>query len=81
MGQRWDNDGTRMGQQLSLIPCCIGAIPWQHLAIFGAKLRKKSVTKDGFSKINAFQPKIKAIKGKTRKFNFGLNANLGGLKK
>ena len=48
---------------------------------YGAKIRKKLVTKKRFWKINAFQPKIKAIKGKTRKFNFGLNANLGGLKK
>jgi hypothetical protein len=34
-----------------------------------------------FWKINAFQPKIKAIKGKTRNFKFGLKANLGGLAK
>ena len=46
-----------------------------------AKIVKKLVTKKRFWKINAFQPKIKAIKGKTRKFYFGLNANLGGLKK
>ena len=60
MGQQWDNDGTRMGQQSSLIPCCIGAIPWQHLAIFGAKLRKNSVTRKRFWKINAIRPIIKA---------------------
>jgi hypothetical protein len=46
-----------------------------------AKLRKKLVKAKRFWKINAVRPKIKAIKGKTRKFNFGLNANLGGLKK
>ena len=37
--------------------------------------------KDGFWKINAFRPEIKAIKGKTRKFNFGQKANWGGLVK
>ena len=48
---------------------------------FIAKIIKKSVTKDGFWKINAFRPKIKAIKGKTRKFNLGLKANWGELMK
>ena len=47
----------------------------------GAKLRKKLVTKKRFWKINAFQPKIKAIKGKTRKFNLGQKANWRGLVK
>jgi hypothetical protein len=75
MGQRWDKNGTRMGQQSSLIPCCIGAIPWQHLAIFGAKLRKKLVKVKRFWKINAFRPKIKAIKGKTRNFKLKEKAN------
>jgi len=46
-----------------------------------ARLRKKLVTKEQFWKMNAFQPKIKAIRGKTRKLNFGLKANLGGLRK
>ena len=40
-----------------------------------AKLRKKLVKAKRFWKINAIQPKIKAIKGKTRKFKFGLKAN------
>ena len=46
-----------------------------------AKLQKKSVTKDGFWKINAFRPEIKAKRGRTGKFKFGLKANWGGLVK
>ena len=46
-----------------------------------AKLRKKSVTKDGLQKINATRPVIKVIRGRTRKFNLGLKANWGGLVK
>ena len=46
-----------------------------------AKLRKKSVTKDGLQKINATRPVIKARWGKTGKFKFGLKANWGGLVK
>ena len=34
-----------------------------------------------FWKINAFRPKIKAIKGKTRKFKLKEKANWGGLVK
>lgn len=48
---------------------------------FGLRKLKKLVTAKRFWKINAIQPEIKAIKGKTRKFNFGLNANLGELMK
>ena len=47
----------------------------------GAKLHKKLVIKERFWKINAFRPKIKAIKGKTRKFNLGQKANWGGMVK
>ena len=47
----------------------------------GAKIRKKVVKNNGFWKINAIRPKIKAIKGKTRKFNLGQKANWGGLVK
>ena len=46
-----------------------------------AKLRKKVVVTKRFWKINAIRPKIKAIKGKTRKFNLGQKANWGGLVK
>lgn len=46
-----------------------------------AKLAKKVVTKDGFEKINAIRPVIKAIRGRTGKFKFGLKANWGGLVK
>ena len=46
-----------------------------------AKLLKKVVKNNGFWKINAIQPEIKAIKGKTRKFNLGQKANWGGLVK
>ena len=45
------------------------------------KLRKKVVVTKRFWKINAIRPKIKAIKGKTRKFNLGQKANWGGLVK
>ena len=62
------------------------------LLVYAAKLRKKVVKNNGFWKINAnrfsetlararIQPKIKAIKGKTRKSKFGLKANWGGLVK
>jgi hypothetical protein len=46
-----------------------------------AKLRKKVVIGNGFWKINAIRPKIKARWGKTGKFKFGLKANWGGLVK
>ena len=37
--------------------------------------------KDGFWKINAFRPEIKAKRGRTGKFRFGLKANWRGLVK
>ena len=40
-----------------------------------AKLRKKLVKNNGFWKINAIRPVIKARWGKTGKFKFGLKAN------
>ena len=46
-----------------------------------AKLRKKSVTKDGLWKINATRPEIRERQGRTGKFKFGLKANWGGLVK
>ena len=46
-----------------------------------AKLRKKLVKNNGFGKINAIRPVIKAIRGRTGKFKFGLKANWGGLVK
>jgi hypothetical protein len=46
-----------------------------------AKLRKKLVKNNGFWKINAIQPKIKARRGRMRKYNLELNANWGGLVK
>jgi hypothetical protein len=44
-----------------------------------AKLRKKVVKNNGFWKINAIRPEIKARRGRTGKFKFGLKANWGGL--
>ena len=46
-----------------------------NFAIMMAKLRKKRVTAKRFWKINAFRPKIKAIKGKTRNFKLKEKAN------
>ena len=46
-----------------------------------AKLRKKLVKAKRFGKINAIRPKIKARRGRTRKFNLGQIANRGGLVK
>jgi hypothetical protein len=46
-----------------------------------AKLQKKVVKNNGFWKINAIRPEIKAIKGKTRKFKLKEKANWGGLVK
>jgi len=46
-----------------------------------AKLRKKLVKAKRFWKINAIRPKIKARRGRTRKFNLGQIANRGGLVK
>jgi len=45
------------------------------------ELRKKVVVTKQFWKINAIRPKIKARRGKTRKFNLGQKANWGGLVK
>ena len=42
---------------------------------------KNSVTRKRFWKINAIRPVIKAIRGRTGKFKFGLKANWGGLVK
>ena len=50
-----------------------------NFADFSAKLRKKVVKNNGFWKINAIRPVIKAIRGRTGKFKFGLKANWGGL--
>ena len=52
-----------------------------NFADFSAKLRKKSVTKDGFWKINAIRPELKATRGRTRKLNLGQKAKWGGLVK
>jgi hypothetical protein len=46
-----------------------------------AKIRKKLVKNNGFWKINAIRPKIKAKRGRTRKFKNEDNAKLGGLVK
>ena len=46
-----------------------------------AKIRKKLVKSNGFWKINAIRPKIKAKRGKTRKLKKQGNAKLGGLVK
>ena len=52
-----------------------------NFAIFMAKLQKKVVTANGFWRINAIRPKIKAKRGRTRKFKIRGNAKLGGLVK
>ena len=46
-----------------------------------AKLQKKLVKNNGFWKINAIRPEIKARRGRTGKFNLGQKANWGGLVK
>ena len=46
-----------------------------------AKLRKKVVIGNGFWKINAIRPEIKARRGRMKKFNLGLKANWRGLVK
>ena len=46
-----------------------------------AELRKKLVKNNGFWRINAIRPEIKARRGRMRKYNLGLNANWGGLVK
>jgi hypothetical protein len=51
------------------------------MPISDAKLRKKVVKAKRFWKINAIQPKIKAKRGRMKKFNLGQKANWGGLVK
>jgi len=46
-----------------------------------AKIQKKLVKNNGFGKINAIRPKIKAKLGRTRKYENEGNAKLGGLVK
>jgi hypothetical protein len=46
-----------------------------------AKLRKKVVIGNGFWKINAIRPEIKARRGRMKKFNMGQKAKWGGLVK
>jgi len=46
-----------------------------------AKLRKKVVVTKRFWKINAVRPKIKAKRGRLKKFNLRQIANRGGLVK
>ena len=45
------------------------------------KVTKKLVKNNGFWKINAFRPEIKAKRGRTWKFKNRDNAKLGGLVK
>ena len=49
--------------------------------IFAANIQKKLVKNDGFWKINAILPKIKAKRGRMRMFKNEGNAKLGGLVK
>ena len=44
-----------------------------------AKLRKKLVTNNGFWKINAIRPKIRAKRGRMRMYENEGNAKFGGL--
>ena len=46
-----------------------------------AKIRKKLVKNNGFWRINAIRPKIKAKWGRMRKYENEGNAKLGGLVK
>ena len=46
-----------------------------------AKLRKKLVKNNGFWRINAIRPKIKAKQGRMRKYENEGNAKFGGLVK
>ncbi len=46
-----------------------------------AKLRKKVVKNNGFWRINAIRPKIKAKRGRMRKYENEGNAKYGGLVK
>jgi len=52
-----------------------------ELPTFLPKLRKKVVKNNGFWKINAIRPVIKARRGRMGKFKFGLKANWGELVK
>ena len=49
--------------------------------ISATKLQKKLVKAKRFGKINAIRPKIKAKRGRMKKFNLGQIANWGGLVK
>jgi hypothetical protein len=46
-----------------------------------AMLQKKVVKNNGFWKINAIRPVIKAIRGRMGKYNLGVKAKWGGLVK
>ena len=50
-------------------------------ATLSQSYEKKVVTGNGFWKINAIQPKIKAKRGRTRKYENVGNVKLGGLMK
>ena len=51
------------------------------MCYYAAKLRKKLVKSNGFWRINAIRPKIKAERGRMKNFNLGQIANWGGLVK
>ena len=51
------------------------------ISFVDAKLRKKLVKAKRFWKINAVRPKIKARRGRMKKFNLGQKAKWGGLVK
>jgi len=54
---------------------------FNYLSFRRAKLRKKLVKNNGFWRINAIRPKIKAKRGRTRKYENEDKAKLGGLVK
>jgi hypothetical protein len=54
------------------------SLPLSKLLLYhAANLRKKVVKAKRFWKINAIRPKIKAKRGRTRKFNLGAESKLG----
>ena len=51
------------------------------IRFFAAKILKKLVKNNGFWRINAIRPKMKAKRGRTRKYENEGNAKYGGLVK
>jgi len=54
---------------------------WLYAFLQVANIRKKPVKNNGFWRINAIRPKIKAKRGRMRKYENEGNAKYGGLVK